>query len=89
MSVIPAFAGMTIEPTRKIGGKSMSNRSGPFPWIVLVVLIGLAIRSAMRWIDEWRKNQRDYDNNMEAQLEGLKYKNAQNKQKGKHNDNQS
>jgi hypothetical protein len=48
----------------------------------LVILSVYALIQAIQWIKDYRKIQRDYDNNMEAQLEGLKYKNKKNKQKG-------
>jgi hypothetical protein len=56
--------------------------------IRLVVVATLVLIKAIRWIKDYKKIQTDYDNSMNAQLEGLKYKNEKNKQKGKKNDNQ-
>jgi hypothetical protein len=57
--------------------------------IRLVVVATLVLIKAMRWLKDYRKIQTDYDNSLNAQLEGLKYKNTQNKKKGNKNDNQS
>ena len=51
-------------------------------WIRLVVVTLLVLIQAIRWINEYRKNQIDCDNYLERQLEILKYKNEKNKQKG-------
>ena len=62
----------------------------PVKWLVrLIVVATLVLITAIKWIKEYKKNQTDYDNELERQLEILKYKNSQNKQKGKKNDNQS
>jgi len=60
---------------------------GYFPALVLAALLILA--EPVQWIKDYKKNQTDYDNSMNIRLESLKYKNEQNKQKGKQNDNQS
>ena len=62
----------------------ISGRSGhAIVWALLVLIL------AVRWINEYRKNQIDYDNDLERQLEILKCKNAKNKQKGTQNDTKS
>jgi hypothetical protein len=33
-----------------------------------------AVRGGVKWIKEWRANQKRFDNEMTAKLEGLKYK---------------
>ena len=53
-----------------------------------VVVLILVLIKAFRWLKKYRKIQTDYDNSLNAQLEGLKYKNEMHKQKGKKNDNQ-
>jgi len=57
--------------------------------IQLVVVATLVLMKAIKWIKEYKKIQTDHDNEMKRQLEILKYKNSQNKQKGETNDNQS
>jgi len=57
--------------------------------IAFVIVAVQVLIKAIKWIKEYKKNQTDYDNELERQLEILKYKNSQNKQKGETNDNQS
>jgi len=62
-----------------------------FVWylIVFIVVALLVLMKAIQWIKEYKNNQRTYDNDLAHQLEILKHKNSQNKQKGENNDNQS
>ena len=49
----------------------------------------LVLIKAIQWINTYRKNQKDYRNELEQQLEILKYKNTKNKKKGTNHDHQS
>ena len=57
--------------------------------IAFVITAIRVVIKAIQWLKEYRKIQTDCDNNLNVQLEALKYKNEMNKQKGKQNDNQS
>jgi tRNA(fMet)-specific endonuclease VapC len=48
----------------------------------VIVAIQVLIK-AIKWIKEYKKNQTDFDNDLERKIEILKYKNKQNQQKGK------
>ena len=56
----------------------------------IIVAIQVLIK-AIQWINTYRKNQKDYHDELEQQLEILKYKNTKNKnkKKGTNHDNQS
>ncbi|MCL2711312.1 MAG: hypothetical protein FWE95_10565 [Planctomycetaceae bacterium] len=56
------------------------------PLIAFVVVALLVLMKSIQWINEYKKNQKDYETDLQYQLEILKYKN---KQKGENYDNQS
>ena len=57
--------------------------------IAFIIVAVQVLIKAIQWINEYKKIQTDSDNDLKRQLEILKYKNSQNKQKGETNDNQS
>ena len=54
---------------------------GYLPALALAAVFVLV--EAIQWITEYKKSQTNFDSSLNAQLEGLKYRNEQNKQKGK------
>ena len=65
-------------------GVLYSRLIGYLIWFVVVLLC--VIRKAIQWIKEYKKNQKDHDDQLERQLDILKYKNSKNKQKGENHD---
>ena len=57
--------------------------------IAFIIVAVQVLIKAIQWINEYKKNQKDCDDDLERQLEILKYKNRKNKQKGENYDNQS
>ena len=57
--------------------------------IKFVVVALLVLHKAIQWIKEYKKIQKDCDDELEHQLEILKHKNTKNKQKGKNYDPKS